>query len=59
MNKTKLMLFICVFLGFANLVLTYSCFEIQEKQFRQIAWSVADTINMIDENINFEHKEEN
>lgn len=48
-----------IFMGLANMVLTYSCFEIEQKEYRHVQQAIFDAINMIDDNLQFEHKEEN
>lgn len=58
MNKTRVLIAISIFIGLANIVMTYSCFEIQEKQYKAVAFQVSEAINMIDDNLKFEHEEE-
>ena len=56
--KMKILISVIIFMAIANMVMTYSCFEIQEKEYRQVAQAVEDAIAMIDDNIHFEHPEE-
>lgn len=58
MNKTRVLVAVGIFISLANVVMTYSCFEIQEHQFMHVQQAVYDAINMIDDNLQFEHKEE-
>ena len=57
MNKTRVLIAISIFIGLADIVMTYSCFEIQQKQYNSVAFAVSEAINMIDENMEFEHKD--
>ena len=56
--RPTILMAISILLGLASVVMTYSCFEIQEKKFMVLAQSIEDAIQMIDDNIHFEHKEE-
>ena len=46
-------------MGLANLAMTYSTFEIQQKRIDAIEAVVIDALANLDETMNFEHKEEN
>lgn len=57
MRKSTILAVAIIFMGLANMVMTYSCFEIQQKQYNSVAFAVSEAINMIDDNMSFEHKD--
>lgn len=58
MNKTRVLIAISIFIGLANIVMTYSCFEIQQKQYNDVVFQVSEAINMINDNMDFERKDD-
>ena len=50
MNKTNILMAFMIFMSLANMVMTYSCFEIQQKQFNDVYQVVLSTIEMIEKN---------
>lgn len=58
MNKTRVLIGMGIFIGLANIVMTYSCFEIQQKQYNDVVFQVSEAINMINDNMDFERKDD-